>query len=66
MPAFKDLPLGTEFDFVRPDCHNTTFFDRCVKVSARQYQSLVSLHTFTVGSIYVDVFHVGKVQEKTP
>lgn len=59
MTTFKDLSEQQEFDFIRPDSHLNSFFDRCVKVSPRQYQSLRTGMIFTVGSIYADVYHVG-------
>ncbi len=57
---FRDLAVGDVFDFdggVYP-----SFYDRCVKISARKYQSLERPEDFpdamTVGTINVEVYNL--------
>ena len=53
---FRDLPIGATFDFVGPSTN--TFFDRCVKISARRYKSTRTLTVFQVGTVLCNVFNV--------
>lgn len=59
--TFKSLPIGAKFDFVdeaRPTLNS--FYDRCVKRSARGYMSLRTGLKANVGKVTVEVYHVDK------
>jgi len=62
---FRDLHIGDTFDFVSNNRMFNSFFDRCIKVSARKYKSIDNPRnaefTYTVGTINCSVFHVEKV-----
>ena len=60
---FRDLLIGDTFDFV-DDAHLTwnSFYDRCVKVSKRNYESIDKSPVaykgkYQVGSINCEVYH---------
>ena len=63
MTKFRDLRNGQSFDFIGPDQMLNSYFERCVKVSARCY---VAEHgdgrgepsVMQVGSVNVEVYHV--------
>ena len=63
---FKDLKIGQTFDFVSGQPLMDSFLDRCCKVSARKYVSLADPRELNfrpemrVGSITVEVYHVGE------
>tara|TARA_R110000868_G_scaffold384682_1_gene652232 strand:+ start:544 stop:732 length:189 start_codon:yes stop_codon:yes gene_type:complete len=55
---FRDLPIGATFDFINSATPSyNSFFERCTKISPRQYQFGQS-HRAQVGSINVEVFNV--------
>lgn len=56
--SFKSLSVGDTFDFVAPNSTFNSFYDRCRKVSARQYVSLKTGDTYTIGSVMAAVWHV--------
>ena len=58
---FKNLSIGDTFDFVDPTMIGyNSFFDRCVKVSARKYQSVDTKLVYQVGTVHVQVFNVDR------
>jgi hypothetical protein len=62
---FRDLAVGQTFDFIEDSSINNSFYDQCVKISARRYRS----HTgtvYTVGSINAKVYHVNESGEVKP
>jgi hypothetical protein len=54
---FRDLSIGTRFDFI-DDANPSwnSFYERCLKISARKYRAAGVNHT--VGSINAKVYHV--------
>ena len=58
MTAFKDLAIGQKFDWIDPTSIRNSFFDRCEKISARQYRGVASGTVYKVGSVNAKVFHV--------
>jgi hypothetical protein len=58
--VFADVKIGQTFDFISPDRLMNSFFDECVKVSARKYRSLATGREIRVGSIRAKVYHVGE------
>ena len=60
---FRDLHVGDTFDWI-DDNHRdrNSFYDRCVKTSARGYRTLdggeSATRNYTVGSVRANVFHV--------
>ena len=61
MTKFKNLSVGSEFDF--DGGKYPTFFDRCRKVSSRCYVSLDNdkLGRMQVGTVSVEVYHVSEL-----
>jgi hypothetical protein len=61
MTMFRDLPIGQTFDFIGPFGHANSFYARCVKVSNRKYAEVARPEVvYTVGTIKVQVYHVGE------
>ena len=62
MTKFKDISIGTHFDFVGG--LYPSFYDRCVKTSARKYQSLNRPDNFPdgmeVGTVNVQIYNVSE------
>jgi hypothetical protein len=58
---FRDLAIGDTFDFIdeQNPTHNS-FFDTCVKTTARGYKSLSTDKQYVIGRISAKVFHVNK------
>ena len=54
---FRDLTIGQSFDFISDNRSLNSFYDRCIKTSARQYQSLESATVYTIGSINAAIYH---------
>lgn len=62
--TFADLALGQTFDWIDDASHTNTYFARCIKVSARQYDDVRAYGPngrMTVGSVKAPVYHVGKL-----
>lgn len=57
MTQFKDLSIGDEFDFVKPDSRENSFFLRCEKISVRQYRDSNG-NRHTVGTVSCAVYNV--------
>lgn len=60
---FEDLAIGQTFDWISPERSAFTrnsYFKRCVKISARKYESIDGADKCTIGSVKVTVYHVGK------
>lgn len=55
---FKNLTIGTEFDWIDPESFSNSFFERCVKTSVRTYRSLDGGKVHLVGNVRARVFHV--------
>ena len=56
---FKDLPIGSTFDFASPDWRLNSFTDLCKKTSKRGYQEVYAPFTcHQIGTINCEVFHV--------
>ncbi len=61
--TFKQLRVGQQFDFINDSNRMfNSFYHTCKKVSTRKYsyQTPDAEHTICVGSINVEVFHVGQ------
>ena len=59
---FKDLKIGEEFDFIKPNnVGYNSFFDRCRKVSDRRYISTYTGTELCVGSVNCKVYNVTPV-----
>jgi len=59
---FQDLAIGQRFDWINDERSAFTcnsYFKRCVKTSARKYESIDGKDKLTVGSIKAIVRHVG-------
>ena len=62
MTKFSDLGICDTFDFIGPNRLHNSFYDRCIKISARKYRALDTfLNTMEVGNTSVEVFHVKHV-----
>lgn len=61
MTTFKDLAVGDTFDFIEPDSHYNSFYERCEKISNRKYRSERG-HEFEVGTVRCKVYHVEKAK----
>ena len=58
---FQDLAIGQRFDWISDERSAFTYnsyFKRCVKVSARKYESIDGKDKLTVGSVKAIVHHV--------
>lgn len=58
---FEDLAIGQTFDWIgdeRSAFTRNSYFKRCIKVSARKYESIDGKDKMTVGSVKARVFHV--------
>lgn len=59
---FRELEVGDTFDWIGPNRQFNSFFDRCVKVSARGYmvagEDSNERSAMRVGTIDAEVFHV--------
>lgn len=59
--TFRDLANGQTFDYFNPGkTGGNSFCDRCEKVSARKYRSLVTGIEYRIGSGYAHVYHVDR------
>ena len=59
---FEDLAIGQRFDWIsdeRSAFTRNSYFKRCVKTSARKYESVDGQDKCQVGSIKARVYHVG-------
>lgn len=63
---FKNLTIGTEFDWIDPTSFSNSFFERCVKVSVRTYRSLDGGKIYVVGDVRAKVFHVNPPASAVP
>lgn len=63
---FLDLNVGDTFDFVSPDRTLNSFYERCVKLTARTYTEVEGegLVIHRVGSINAKVYHVKRKGEQ--
>jgi hypothetical protein len=58
---FKDIPVGSSFDFINDEKPMfTSFYLRCVKTGTRKYIDEGGTG-HTVGSVNAEVFHVRKL-----
>lgn len=66
---FSELKIGDTFDFISPDFMLNSFYERCVKISARRYQwrnpvkcslSPAEFLTARVSNIHTRVYHVNE------
>jgi len=66
--TFKDLSVNDTFDFVAPNEAGrfNSFYDRCIKTSARKYKSLETGIEYTVGSYQAKVYHVKSATHENP
>jgi hypothetical protein len=56
---FRDLQVGSTFDWISPNHSFNSFFLRCKKLSARKYNDSTG-QDHRVGSINAEVYHVGE------
>ena len=55
---FRDLAIGQSFDFINDSNRMlNSFFERCIKTSVRQYQSLSTGIVYSIGSVNAEIHH---------
>jgi hypothetical protein len=59
---FRDLQICQSFDFISGD--RDSFFDTCIRISARKYVSINTGLTHKVGTINCAVYHAGKMNRR--
>jgi hypothetical protein len=59
--CFRDLKYGETFDFLDPDRHLNSFFERCHKIGPRTFRIFGNKHEYRVGSVHARVYNVGLV-----
>ena len=57
MTRFRDISIGTRFDWVSEHLTWNSFYDKCVKISARKYRNDAG-RVFVVGSVHARVFNI--------
>lgn len=54
---FSSLAIGQEFDFIKPDSIYNSFFERCIKISPRKYESTQSGVEYEIGTVNCIVYN---------
>jgi hypothetical protein len=54
---FKDLAIGTGFDFVSPEPHLNSFYLHCIKISPRRYRDERGM-VHRIGTVKAAIYNV--------
>jgi len=58
MKTFKEIPIGTRFDFISGTSFDS-FFHSCMKTGPRSYVDSIG-RNHKVGSVSAKVYHIGR------